>query len=957
VVPVANECPTDDLLVAFATRALTPAETEGIASHLDGCESCRIAVRAGAIGSPPPMLTQPVATRTTIAIGSRIGRYDVRRLLGVGGMGQVFVAHDRELHREVALKVLRPELADVAERLADRLVRESRLTAKIAHPAVMTVYDVGRDGDTVFIAMELIRGETLGVHVARARPRLPAVLDLFERAGAGLAAAHAAGVVHRDFKPDNVLVETSGERRVIVTDFGIARASELDDLLAKGSGTHDVKLTTTGLAVGTPAYMAPEQLDGKAVDQRADVFAFAVSLWEMLFGTRPFPGTSIEQIRKAMAKRPVPPRAVPNRLLRALHRGLEMEPDARFPDLPRFVQELRAIRTRRRRVQIAVGAIALVGVGVSSGYAFTPSSHEYPCAPALDQFVYNHDALERALGPASAKVLPRLDALAARWRVQHVATCVASRSPAQDPDTASCLNARRIEITGLSDDIIADGSRHADLMVALISKPEQCVHPPPAAVFSRIPENPELRRKVTALRHRMFDAQLRTNQGDYKATIATEKVIVKDAHDVWPPVEAEAQYLLGATQLLGADTKSASENLHAAAALAEAAHHDYVAVSAWTQLITNATFQDGDPKRGIEYAKYAESALSRLGYPVEPAAIFYYSYGTSLVQVGKMAEAEQALRHSAELSEQNHLPYLPQAVQGLGFLYEQSGRFADAIVQYRRAVELLGPTPSTNLVTFYLRLATNLLQLGKSKEALELGQKAYDMTQTIETSDEDRIEVQSTYAQMLEGDGQHDKALVEIHAAEAQMKKLEGERSQHYADSLAVEGSILANLRRYAEAEKVIARSCDVVAFRAGDSSTQEAECRISEVIPLGATGRLKEASALADRVIATLEQAEGMNHSEVVLTLGERGEVKDAMGDHAGALADLNSALERFDKAPDDPQRRIALRIAIAQAMLATDPVAAKKALTELRSDATNETIETIDGVLSAPRNHHWIL
>jgi len=224
------ECPTDDTLVAFAQRALTPAEREGVASHLDDCESCRILVRAGAVGSPPPTLdhAEVKIDRGRSQIGALINRrYEVRRLLGVGGMGHVFAAHDTELDREVALKVLRPELAGNAAVLAERLIRESRLTAKIAHPAVMTVYDVGRSDDTVFIAMELIRGETLGVYIARTGASWRTIVALYERAAAGLAAAHAAGIVHRDFKPENVLVETDASR-VIVTDFGIARASEID---------------------------------------------------------------------------------------------------------------------------------------------------------------------------------------------------------------------------------------------------------------------------------------------------------------------------------------------------------------------------------------------------------------------------------------------------------------------------------------------------------------------------------------------------------------------------------------------------------------------------------------------------------------------------------------------------------------------------------------------------------
>jgi serine/threonine protein kinase/tetratricopeptide (TPR) repeat protein len=964
-------CPTDDLLVAFAQRSLTPAESEDVASHLDSCESCRIAVRAGAIGSPQPTLEQlPIGRAATIRIGTKIGRYEVRRLLGVGGMGQVFAAYDTDLDREVALKVLRPELAGTAAVLAERLVRESRLTAKVAHPSVMTVYDVGRDGDTVFIAMELIRGETLGVHLARTQPNPRAIVGLFQRAAAGLAAAHAAGIVHRDFKPENVLVETAGERRVIVTDFGIARASDLDDATSDAA-PHDVRLTATGLAIGTPAYMAPEQLDGKSVDQRADVFAFSVSLWEALTGERPFPGTTIDQIRTAMTKPAVPKRPLPKRLLRALQRGLEKTADARWPDLPSFTRELEAFRKPRRIALLAAIGVGVAGIGIASGSAFS-STPERPCSRALAQFTYDRAALDHALAAdpiAHDKLMPLFDGLAASWRSMHVATCVAAREPAQAPNSAACLEARRIEFDGVVSDLIADGPKHAVAMAPLISWPQACTRPPPAAQFSRVPENAETRRKVTALRYRAFDAELARAGGDYKHTIEVEQQIVKDAHGVWPPLEAEALYLLGSTQSMGADSKAGFDNLHQAAALAEAAHHDYIAISSWTQLITSATFDQGDPKRGLEYATYAEGALARSAWPPQATALFEYAKGTALVEANRMKEAEASLRHCKELCEQYHLPYLPQAIQGLGYLYEQTGRFADAVTEYRIALSGLskqGPDDSITRIAFDGRLSFNLMELGRTEEAVAValeGRKLADAT--MGSDSEDRVEAQMAYAEALNSDGQHAKALIEIRDAEQKLAKLDGERNERYGNALEVDGAILLDLERYPEAEKVLVRACDVIAFHAGDNTTQEAQCRIAEVTALAGVGKVKEALALDEKVVAVLQGAYGDDHPSVVIALGERGELRTALGDRAGGLADLEEAVKRFDNHHDAPGRRAALSVALAEVLWSTDPQRAKQLLQD--SLAVLSTIRSWADARAAaqellatnghPKRHHWIL
>jgi diguanylate cyclase (GGDEF)-like protein len=284
----------------------------------------------------------------------RIGRFTVLHEIAAGGMGVVYAALDEQLDRKVAIKLLHARETRAREAYG-RMMREARAMARLSHPNVVQVHDVGRvDGD-VFVAMEYVQGQSLRKWLKAAPRSWRDVLDIFRQAGQGLVAAHAAGIVHRDFKPDNVVVTT--DRRVKVLDFGLARWHDPRDHLApvdaEESGTpshegddsphsapdHDDEqsLTKTGFVMGTPAYMSPEQHQGYPADARSDQFSFCVALYEALYGRRPFPGRTFHKVAKAILERePLPPPAesrVPKWLHRVVMRGLSRDPSDRFPSM------------------------------------------------------------------------------------------------------------------------------------------------------------------------------------------------------------------------------------------------------------------------------------------------------------------------------------------------------------------------------------------------------------------------------------------------------------------------------------------------------------------------------------------------------------------------------------------------------------------------------------------------
>ena len=370
----------------------------------------------------PTLPLESSASDTELQRGARFGRYLVLDWLGAGGMGVVYSAYDPELDRRVALKVLRNDGAGHGDRLPirDLLLGEAQAMAQLAHPNVVTVFDVGSVDDRVFIAMELVEGQTLAKWLRAQRRKPSEIIAMFLAAGNGLAAAHAAGLIHRDFKPDNVLVSNDG--RVRVTDFGLARSAPREPFEATVRGaagsSHETSAPQTGM-VGTLAYMAPEQYLKRSADARADQFSFAVALYEALHGERPFAsppftieGWAAHHLADTMRRRS----GVPTALRQVLLRALSPEPDDRYLSMTELLAALGPKPRRARR--IAVGAIVAVAAAIAStgGYAL----HLQRAAEQRIELVGRLRGLAWELGTVlrSAKMLPLHDIRSARDKVR-----------------------------------------------------------------------------------------------------------------------------------------------------------------------------------------------------------------------------------------------------------------------------------------------------------------------------------------------------------------------------------------------------------------------------------------------------------------------------------------------------------------------------------------------------------
>lgn len=486
----AARCLDESAILALTQGRLRGEAFAAAEEHLDACAACRRAAAIVLRPEPPA----PVAPRITR--GTAIGRYLVLERIGRGAMGQVFSAYDPELDRRIALKLLRPGATTPEHRA--RLAREAQTLARLSHPNVVTVFDVGTWEEQLFVALELVAGGSFRAWAAEHRPDRARIVQLFIAAGRGLAAAHAAGVVHRDFKPDNLLVASDG--RPQVTDFGLAAAASgpRDPSAAPSASSHDPTslgtLTETDARLGTPAYMAPDQLDGEPASPASDQFAFCVSLAEALCGHRPYEGATLAALRQRLrdgtpdlgAEIPLPAA-----LEAVLRRGLSPHADRRYPSMEALVEALEHTqRPGRARLFWTVGGLGLLVAvaGAAVGPRLLGPRRHPACALAADRQKARwseapRSALQKTFAAtgqpfaasAFALIAPQLDARAEAFRTQRSEACEAlmRATPATSPlwtARVACLDERWAELEATLDRLAAGGDQTVARAAAIVDR-------------------------------------------------------------------------------------------------------------------------------------------------------------------------------------------------------------------------------------------------------------------------------------------------------------------------------------------------------------------------------------------------------------------------------------------------------------------------------------------------------
>lgn len=867
------------------------------------------------------------------------GRYTILTLVGEGSSGVVYAAYDPVVDRRVALKFVQPTGADAltAESRA-RFLREAQAMGRLSHPNVLAVYDACEIDGTVFIAMEFVEGVTLR-HWLQEGPRSQReIIDAFLQAGRGLAAAHAAGMVHRDFKPDNVLVDRHG--RVRVTDFGLARpanaphspvASEQPEQPVRNEGAIGT-LTETGAFAGTPAYMAPEQLTGAAADQRTDQFGFCVALYEALYGERPFEGETLEalvfSVTTGKVRQPPKDAKVPVRLRRVLLKGLSVAPEKRFASLDLLLAELARDPARiRRRWKLAVaGVLTLCALG--AGYVVLRPNPKGLCHREAQQLgnAWNDDrrrAVEEAIRrtgrpfseDAAQRAIEALDAYSASWIAVYRDVCEATRVRGEQSENAlhmrmACLERRQGELAALADVLSGADAKVAERAVQAaksLRAAEVCLNADALATMVE-PADPKTRGAIDAVRATIAKAEALLSTGQHANGLELARTAVTAARPLeYPPVLAEALLAQGELEMRAGNAKASETVLMETVVAADRGRHDEVRARAWTLLVWAIGVEQSRFKDAHLTAELARSTIDRLGSGYEALRVLLLSFtAVTLDEEGRYEEAlaryEEALALGEKVLPPAH-PRLVSIVHNIGLALSFLGRHAESVAWAHRAIGLweqaLGPM-HPKVASTYNALGGILADSGDYLRALEATQQALAIQEKAALPDDaSLVPIYSNLAAIHLWLGEPDLAKQEVRRVIALQEKA-GEKLDLVSRYDLLSQTELA-LGRPGAARAAEERALAIARKLGGPEHRMVA-------LALSGLGRCALAAGNATRALDNQRQAlaidekSGPDHADLARDLTGMGNALLALRRPADAVAPLERARALRDALSGDP-------------------------------------------------------
>jgi len=887
---------------------------------------------------------------------ARLGRYIVVEQVGAGGMGRVLRVYDPKLRREIALKVLTANATDAAS--SARIVREAQAMARLSHPNLVPVYDVEQDDDAVFLAMELVEGDTLRRWLAETKRSWQEIVAAFVEAGRGLAAAHAAGVVHRDFKPNNVMVGTDG--RVRVMDFGLARGisanrndgddeSVDDHALAALSS----ELTQAGTVIGTPPYMAPEQHLGAPVVPSSDQYAFCVALYEALFGQRPFTGTDLRELVRAkqrgVPELPDDARRVPGWLRTTVVRGLAVDPGDRWSSMDALLAALARGRTRarRRRVMLGVAVVGFAGAAASFVHQVDVRMRTNACeqAGASIEEMWNDESRARvraamlATGASYAattadRVIPRLDAQAEAWQRARTEACLDGEvRGAWQPDTVErsswCLDDRRFELEALVEELSradATAVQRAVSAAASLASVDLCRD---ESALQRLPSPPtEQREEIRAVLLQISRAGALEHVGEFDEGLAVAQAAVAGAQALaWPPLSAAAHDQEAKLLERHGDYDGAVRS-------AELAYFEAARVGAWdiavgaaARLVFVVGLHQARHEAALAWGRHAELAILHAG---DPAGLRESSRLSSVAAVhssmGDHATARWYHERALALREQalgSEHPELAASITNLAGVHYDAGDYEQARVLQERAVAIretaFGPDHPDSASSI-IKLGILHHMAGELEQAREAYERGLAIQQRAFGPDHpDVLQTLSNLAGVDLASGEHARALAVLQRVLESREAMFGAEHPIIADSLNNLAGAYTAMDKRADALPLLERALAIREKAFGSENAQSANALDNLAAVYVDNGEYERARPLQRRALAILEKTLGPKHPSVAVALYNLAIVESATNNEAEALRLAERSLAIFETHAGVQNGEIGVHFTIARAMVAT--------------------------------------
>ncbi len=806
-----------------------------------------------------------------LPVGETLGRYVIREHLGSGGSSEVYAAFDYALHRVIALKVLHNNTSHLGSATQKRLLSEAQAMARLSHPHVVTVFDIGNYEGWHFIAMERIVGMSLSTWLSRRRRPWSQVLGRFVEAGQGLQAIHEVGLVHRDFKPHNVLIDEADRSRV--TDFGLA------------------SLKTDGFANtgGTPAYMSPEQINSGIVDARSDQYSFCAALYEGLYGLKSKPGGPTT-------------REPPSWLRRIIERGLSLEKEHRFASMAALLEEIARGVSLRRKVHVASILAATATLAASSSYAVM---HRAPlCVPASERVALQwndstRDSLHAALFTSKSpyplhvanQLVAQVEDAFAQWAVAYDSSCAeAADTGVMDSRVVECLDDGLFEL-GKSVELLTRAD-HRLLMraaefVPAISSPNDCTLKSQSRQHQDAQTSVSLRQELIKSTLLMKSGSL--HEGEQLAQSLTNEVnAVGDQH-----LQAAHRHALGIAASLQGRQEEAATWLREAVRLALASGDDNRVWKVWVALAqVHARLEHFEEARTT--LELASAMASQFGSATTTAESLATTRGFVEMLAHQPAAAKSAFEDALKFSNATKEPLgVSRIYSNLSAIEVHLGNPDAASVLAQQAVELLTAAVGTQhplVADAQNNLGAALLMQHKAREALPHLVNALEVRQsTLPAGHHRLLSSQFNTAEALLETGDPHRAIELLETAIEYTLKSKGELPEDFAEHEARLALAFARIGKYLKAEQLSQQAL---------KRTTPSATRHLVLLLTGQTAReMGQFSLATTRLLSSMRDVPTSGSYRKSLALVALTEVAEARGQQGRALEWATQAVSAANK------------------------------------------------------------